>query len=30
MDTITHRLTDPEHRKRAIDLTIEWFKKYLF
>ncbi|MBS3905582.1 MAG: alpha/beta fold hydrolase [Syntrophaceae bacterium] len=25
-----HRLTDPEHRKRAIDLTIDWFKKYLF
>ncbi len=24
-----HRLTDPEHRKRAIDLTIDWFKKYL-
>ncbi len=25
-----HRLTDPEHRKRAIDLTVDWFKKYLF
>jgi len=24
-----HRLTDPKHRKRAIDLTIDWFKKYL-
>jgi len=25
-----HRLTEPEHRKRAIDLTVDWFKKYLF
>jgi dipeptidyl aminopeptidase/acylaminoacyl peptidase len=24
-----HRLTDPEHRQRAIDLTVDWFKKYL-
>lgn len=24
-----HRLTQPEHRKRAIDLTIEWFRKSL-
>jgi fermentation-respiration switch protein FrsA (DUF1100 family) len=24
-----HRLTDPTHRQRAIDLSIEWFKKYL-
>jgi len=24
-----HRLTDPQHRQRAMDLTIEWFKKYL-
>ena len=25
-----HRLTEPLHRQRAIDLTVEWFKKYLF
>jgi len=25
-----HRLTEPSHRQRAIDLTVEWFKKYLF
>ncbi len=25
-----HRLTAPEHRQRAIDLTVDWFKKYLF
>jgi len=24
-----HRLTDPSHRRRAIELTLEWFKKYL-
>ena len=24
-----HRLTVPAHRQRAIDLTAEWFKKYL-
>ncbi|MGB9630162.1 MAG: prolyl oligopeptidase family serine peptidase, partial [Thermodesulfobacteriota bacterium] len=24
-----HRLLNPEHRQRAIDLTVEWFKKYL-
>jgi fermentation-respiration switch protein FrsA (DUF1100 family) len=24
-----HRLTAPPHRQRAIDLTVEWFKKYL-
>ncbi len=24
-----HRLTDPDHRKRAINLTLDWFKKYL-
>ena len=24
-----HRLTEPSHRQRAIDLTVEWFKKYL-
>jgi dipeptidyl aminopeptidase/acylaminoacyl peptidase len=24
-----HRLTEPKHRQRAMDLTTEWFKKYL-
>lgn len=24
-----HRLTDPAHRQRAMDLTTEWFKQYL-
>jgi len=24
-----HRLTDPVHRQRAIELSVEWFKKYL-
>jgi dipeptidyl aminopeptidase/acylaminoacyl peptidase len=24
-----HRLTDPAHRQRAIDLSVGWFKKYL-
>lgn len=24
-----HRLTDPGHRKRALSLTVDWFKKYL-
>jgi dipeptidyl aminopeptidase/acylaminoacyl peptidase len=24
-----HRLTDSKHRQRAMDLTTEWFKKYL-
>jgi alpha-beta hydrolase superfamily lysophospholipase len=24
-----HRLTDPKHRQHAMDLTVEWFKKYL-
>ena len=24
-----HRLTDPIHRRRAVKLTLEWFKKYL-
>lgn len=25
-----HRLTDPNHREVAIQLTIEWFKRFLF
>ncbi|NWG02196.1 MAG: alpha/beta fold hydrolase [Syntrophaceae bacterium] len=24
-----HRLTDPAHRRRAIELSVDWFKKYL-
>lgn len=24
-----HRLTDHAHRRRAIELTVDWFKKYL-
>lgn len=24
-----HRLTEPVHRQRAMDLSVEWFKKYL-
>jgi dipeptidyl aminopeptidase/acylaminoacyl peptidase len=24
-----HRLTDPVHRQRAIELSVDWFKKYL-
>jgi fermentation-respiration switch protein FrsA (DUF1100 family) len=24
-----HRLTQPAHRQRAMDLTVEWLKKYL-
>ena len=24
-----HRLTNPSHRQRAIDLSMDWFKKYL-
>ncbi len=23
-----HRLTDPEHRRRAIELSLDWFKRY--
>jgi fermentation-respiration switch protein FrsA (DUF1100 family) len=24
-----HRLTNPNHRQRAMDFSIEWFKRYL-
>ncbi len=24
-----HRLTDPSHRRRAVELTLDWFKRYL-
>jgi dipeptidyl aminopeptidase/acylaminoacyl peptidase len=29
IDGADHRLTDSKHRQRAMDLTAEWFKKYL-
>jgi dipeptidyl aminopeptidase/acylaminoacyl peptidase len=29
IEEANHRLTDPKHRQRAMDLTAEWFKKYL-
>jgi fermentation-respiration switch protein FrsA (DUF1100 family) len=29
LDGGDHRLTQPVHRQRAIDLTAEWFKKFL-
>jgi len=29
LDGGDHRLTQPIHRQRAIDLTVEWFKKFL-
>jgi dipeptidyl aminopeptidase/acylaminoacyl peptidase len=25
-----HRLTEPAHRSRAMELSVAWFKKYLF
>jgi len=30
MEEGNHRLTDPGHRQRAIELSLEWFKKYLW
>jgi dipeptidyl aminopeptidase/acylaminoacyl peptidase len=24
-----HRLTNPSHRRRAVELTLDWFKRYL-
>ena len=29
LDGGDHRLTQPIHRQRAIDLSVEWFKKFL-
>ncbi len=29
MEGADHRLTNPSHRQRAIDLSVDWFKKYL-
>ena len=30
IEKANHRLTDPVHRQRAINLSVEWFKKYLW
>jgi dipeptidyl aminopeptidase/acylaminoacyl peptidase len=29
IDGADHRLTDPVHRRRAVELTLNWFKEYL-
>jgi len=29
IEEANHRLTDPAHRQRAIELSVIWFKKYL-
>jgi len=29
IEEANHRLTDPAHRQRAIELSVDWFKKYL-
>ena len=29
IDRADHRLTDPGHRQRATDLSVDWFKKFL-
>jgi hypothetical protein len=29
IEEANHRLTDPAHRQRAIELSLDWFKKYL-
>jgi dipeptidyl aminopeptidase/acylaminoacyl peptidase len=29
MEGADHRLTQPAHRRRAIELTVEWFQRYL-
>jgi len=29
IENADHRLTDPAHRRRAVELTLNWFKKYL-
>ncbi len=29
IESADHRLTEPNHRRRAMDLTVEWFKKFL-
>ncbi len=30
IEKANHRLTDPAHRRRAIELSVGWFKKYLW
>ena len=30
IESADHRLTEPAHRGRAMELSVEWFKKYLF
>jgi alpha/beta superfamily hydrolase len=29
IESADHRLTEPSHRQRAMDLSTEWFKKFL-
>jgi len=29
IESADHRLTEPIHRQRAMDLTVEWFKRFL-
>ena len=29
IESADHRLTEPVHRQRAMDLTVEWFKRFL-
>jgi dipeptidyl aminopeptidase/acylaminoacyl peptidase len=29
IESADHRLTDPVHRRRAMELTVEWLKKFL-
>ena len=29
IEDANHRLTNPSHRQRAIDLSVDWFKRYL-
>jgi fermentation-respiration switch protein FrsA (DUF1100 family) len=29
IENADHRLTNPAHRQRAIDLSVDWFKKFL-
>ena len=30
IESADHRLTQPSHRQRAMDLSAEWFRKFLF
>ena len=29
IESADHRITNPIHRRRAVELTLDWFKKYL-